>query len=111
MHGVVRGERANRRLTQQQINDMTGKPEWLDLIRAAMGAGQRGRARERPAGRLARRRPRVKPKTEMRRSPPYQEPFETPRGRTVVQCTASQDRFDGLRQDYDSITAGVTLST
>jgi hypothetical protein len=102
---------ANRSLTQQQINDMTGKPEWLELIRTAMGAMHEiivleSRTQDGAVGAVLV----VKPKMEMlAKFRTYQALFETPRGRTVVQCTASQNRFDGLRQDYDAITAGVTL--
>jgi len=102
---------ANSSLTQEKINEMASKPEWLDLIRTMMGAMHEiislgHRTQDGAVGAVLV----VKSKMEMlAKFRTYQALFETRRGRTVVQCTANQDRFDGLRQDYDAITAGVTL--
>jgi hypothetical protein len=102
---------ANSSLTQQQINEMASKPEWLNLIRTTMGAmheiiSLEHRTQDGAVGAVLV----VKSKMEMlAKFRTYQALFETRRGRSVVQCTANQDRFDGLRKDYDGITAGVTL--
>ena len=102
---------ANSSLTQEQINEMASKPEWLNLIRTMMGAMHEIISLDRmtqdgAVGAVLV----VKSKMEMlAKFRIYQALFETRRGRTVVQCTANQDRFDGLRKDYDSITAGVKL--
>ena len=102
---------ANRSLTQQQINDITNKQEWLDLIRTMMSAGHEILSLDRvtqdgSVGAVLTVQSKMAMLAQFRI---YQALFETPRGRTVIQCTAAQDMFDGLRKDYDSITAGVTL--
>ncbi len=101
----------NRNLTQQQINDITNKQEWLDLIRTMMSAGHEILSLDRvtqdgSVGAVITVQSKMAMLAQFRI---YQALFETPKGRTVVQCTANQDAFDGLRKDYDSITAGVIL--
>jgi hypothetical protein len=102
---------ANSSLTQEQINEMASKKDWLDLIRSKMSAmhevlSLERRTQDGAVGAVLTVQSKMAMLAKFRT---YQALFETRRGRTVVQCTANQDIFDGLRKDYDSITAGVTL--
>jgi hypothetical protein len=98
---------ANLGFTQQQLNELAKKKEWLDLVRTMMG-----QLHEILSADLATQDEVVgavlilksKMLAQMR---VYSALFETRRGRTTIVCTKNQDEFDGFRKDYENITKGV----
>jgi hypothetical protein len=102
---------ANRNLTQEQINALASKPEWLELIRTAMSALNDILSLDRMTqdGALGAVMILKSKMALLERIQIYQAFFETRRGRTVILCSAQLGVFESLRADYDAITRGITL--
>jgi hypothetical protein len=95
--------------TQEQLNELAKTQERLDLIRAAQSALNDVLSLDLTmsdgvVGVVLVLKSKMEFIAHLRT---YQGIFETRRGRTIVQCSAHQDRFDGFRTDYDNITQGV----
>jgi hypothetical protein len=100
---------ANLPFTQEQLNELAKSKERLDLIRAAQSALNEILSfdlttHDSVVGVVLVLKSKMEFIAHLRI---YQGIYETRRGRTVVQCSANQDQFDGFRTDYESITKGV----
>src|SRR5262245_39524750 len=99
----------NLSFTQEQLNELAKSQQRLDMIRAALGAlhdilSLDLTTHDGVVGVVLVLKSKMGFIAHLRT---YQALFETRRGRTVVQCSAHQDQFDGFRTDYENITKGV----
>jgi hypothetical protein len=102
---------ANRAYTQQQLNDVANKPEWLELLRTIMGAmhevlSLERRTQDGAVGAVMVLKSKMEFLANLRT---FQGLFETPLGRTVITCATQQDKFETFRPDYEAILKGVKL--
>jgi hypothetical protein len=106
----------NAGMTQEEINQLTAKPEWADLVRTTLSrvydvislerfehAGVRGAV---VIGDF-RMPPGAPPRAGEVRS--WLVLLETPKGRTSVVCVGEKASFDARRGEFDAVTRGVTL--
>ena len=101
----------NRGFAQEKLNELAKSKEFLDIVRARMGAGHDilsldHMTQDGAVGIVLTLKSKMEFLANMRT---YQAFFETPRGRTVVVCSTNQDNFDAFRKDYDAITKGLRL--
>jgi|SRR5262245_25433 len=99
----------NLPFTQEQLNELAKSQQRLDMIRAAQSALNEILSldlttHDGVVGAVLVMKSKMGFIAHLRT---YQAIFETRRGRTVVQCSAHQDQFDGFRTDYENITKGV----
>lgn len=102
---------ANLGFTQEQLNEAAKSQVRLDTLRASVGAVNEILSldfvtQDGVVGVVLILKPRMGFLAHMRS---YQAIFETRRGRTANTCATRQEQLDGFRQDYASITSGVTF--
>lgn len=102
---------ANRPFTQQQLNEVASKKEYLDLVRTIMSAMHEivlleQMTQDGSVGVVMILKSKMEMLAGMRL---YQAFFETPRGRTTIQCATKEEQFEGFRNDYEAIAKSVKL--
>lgn len=106
----------NNDLTQAQINEQAGKPEWRNLVRATMELiydvtsiesfehdGVQG------AVVIATIKPRDGLPPEAKDVRNFLVMLETPKGRTNVVCVDMKDSFDARRAEFEQIVRAVKM--